>query len=202
MPNVKRNQYKLNRQRGFGWEDELTRYIKDKHYLGDAFNLGGSTNSIPDILVFSNFVYIKSLQFHQQILGEEVAREKFYKDQSITAIECKYTTHDHFKIPKEDIDKGFEFLNRLGKYDRFVVIAVKFKTTKKQPTKFFYVMKWNYSFIRADYTYMYINLKGEYQFMKSNGVGKSPSPENTINTNYFRTSNIKLVRDQFNIEEI
>jgi hypothetical protein len=199
-PNKKRNK-KLDRRRGLAWEDELTTQINNSDKIGDAYNLGGATTYIPDIMLFSNYVYDKDKDMRQYRLDLPTVN-KFYTNHSITSIECKFTTFDEIKIPKEDIDKGFEFIQRLDKYERFIVLAVKFQTSKMKSRKFFIIMKWDYTFIRADYTHLHIKINGDYSFVKTHGRGHKSEVCAELNNKYFDHKNFKTAWGEFKIEEI
>lgn len=213
--NKKPRNKKLDRQRGLSWEDELTREINQGNNTSDAYNLGGSTSHIPDIVVVSNYKMkredkeTRQLKFIQKIADNEKIElsdeleDKFFFDNPYIVIECKFTTKDVIKVPKEDLDKCFDFVRRLIRYDTFVVLACKFQISKKKSKKIFIIMKSDKQlFLISNYTYLRVQPNGDYIFMRSQGVGKNSEPDNSLNLDYFRRNNIKVVHDKFVIADI
>jgi len=173
--NKKKVNYKLNRSRGLGWEDDLTRHINEKFMLTDAYNLGGSTAHVPDIVTFSRYHYDftrKPQSLHKIRISldddnkNRVTEDppKFITNPFIMVIECKFTIDKSYIIPKEGVDKGFEFLRNLEKYDRFVMLAFKFKTGKAKNKTIFVLLKYNHYFLMCDYDFFRCDVDGTFGF--------------------------------------
>lgn len=205
---VARNR-KLDRRRGLAWEDELTAYLME-FPLTDAYNLGGSTTHIPDIVVFSNYIFDPKKSFLadgaitvEGISGPAFLPTKFITDHFVMAVECKFTEKDHYIIDKAGIDKCFEFISRTARYQRFVMLAFKFKLSAKKSRKYFVLLKYDPYFLQADYDYFRADSNGEFNFyLKGVNKSKPPRPHQYLNRNGFGSDRMKLVYEGFDLDAL
>lgn len=191
---------KLNRDRGLGWEDELTSELSQSRYMY-CYNLGGSTHHIPDIFImadsYSHGAGTKQLTIDQELYK---VKDKLITGPFVMAVECKYSTVDRILIPKEEVDKCFEFITQLSRYQRFVLLAFKFKNGSK-PIK---------HFVLIDYDDLYINVNYDFFMMTRDGVGnfymkginqhKPPKPHGLIGCTSMCVTKTRVQHGSFNLD--
>ena len=97
---------KTRRQRGYQWEDAIVKRFSKNGW--NAVRLGGASTKLPDIFLINNMA------------------------ETIIAVEAKSTTTDMCRVPAEQIQRCFDWIEKFAVYSvREVVLAFKFSQVKR-----------------------------------------------------------------------
>lgn len=192
---------KLNRDRGLAWEDELTKELNESRFMY-CYNLGGSTHQIPDIFVMADN-YVPEHRCNQLTVDKSQYRPKstMITGPFVMAVECKYSTDDKIIIPKVEVDKCFEFLGQLSRYERFVLLAFKFKN-KSKPIKLFTLIKYDTAYVVSDYDFFMMDRDGVGAFYHKGQFRpqKPPTLHAYLSSAYVTANNVRIQKGKFNLD--